>query len=429
VRGWLAAVALALLFVGAITSDVAAHAVLLRSEPPTARTLSAAPREVRLLFSEPIDASFSRLQVFDSNGQPVDRGDSRVDADDEHVLVVTLIDGLQNGIYTVRWRSLSTIDIHPGSGEYPLFVGVPVTTEATATSVVQNESTPATAIARWWLYLAASGFAGTLATWKFILAPLLVGEHTEQRRALLRRVERLAVIAGALLLVGTLFAAVAQAAAAAGVSLDGALGTPVRDLLTRGRYASIWWPRLLISVVAVAIVRWRGLDDAWSESAAAMVPAILLTNSLTSHAATLPSGVALGIVADWLHVIGAAVWVGGLATLAVVLPQVRMSDGLWKLIVARFARLALLAVVVIAASGTVQAMLEVGSWAALFGTGYGLGVVVKIVVLVLMLALAAWNTWRPSTSVRGVQLELALGVVALAIAAVLTGTAPARSAS
>jgi copper transport protein len=429
VRAWLAAVALALLFVGAMEDEVGAHAVLLRADPPTARTLSTPPREVRLLFSEPIDASFSRLQVFDSAGQAVDRGDSRVDADDEHVLVVSLLDGLTNGIYTVRWRSLSTIDIHPGSGEYPLFVGVPVTTEATATSVAQSESTPATTFARWWLYLAASGFAGTLATWKFILAPLLVGEHAERRGAALRRVERLAVIAGALLLVGTLFAAVAQAAAAAGVSLDGALGTPVRDLLTRGRYASIWWPRLLISVVAVAIVRWRGLDDAWSESAAAMVPAILLTNSLTSHAATLPSSVVLGIVADWLHVIGAAVWVGGLATLATVLPQLRTSDGLWQLVVARFARLALLAVIVIAGSGTVQAVLEVGSLPALFSTGYGLGVIVKICILVLMLGLAAWNTWRRSASMRGLQVELAFGVVALAIAAVLTGTAPARSAT
>src|SRR4029450_6407126 len=99
---------------------------------------------------------------------------------------------------------------------------------------------------------------------------------------------RLAVVAGVLLLVGTLFAAVAQASGAAGGPLTSAFGNPLRDLLTRGRYAAIWWPRLGISIVAIGIIAWRGLDDAWSESAAAMVPAILLTNSLSSHGAALP---------------------------------------------------------------------------------------------------------------------------------------------
>ena len=261
-RPWLALGALILLVLGGAWPHVAAaHAVLLRSDPPTARTLDEAPREVRLLFSEPIDASFSRVQVFDAGGASVDRGDSHVDPLDERTLAVSLIDGLPDGVYTVRWRSLSTIDIHPGSGEYPLFVGVPVTAGATAAGVVQSEPTPATTLARWWLYLAVSGFAGTLAAWKFVYGPVFVGEYASGRAPALRRLERLATVAGALLLLGTLFAAVAQAAAAAGVSVDVAAGGPVRDLLTRGRYASIWWPRLVLSVLAVAIVRWRGLDD------------------------------------------------------------------------------------------------------------------------------------------------------------------------
>ena len=365
-------------------------------------------------------------------GASVDRGDSHVDPLDERTLAVSLIDGLPDGVYTVRWRSLSTIDIHPGSGEYPLFVGVPVTAGATAAGVVQSEPTPATTLARWWLYLAVSGFAGTLAAWKFVYGPVFVGEYASGRAPALRRLERLATVAGALLLLGTLFAAVAQAAAAAGVSVDVAAGGPVRDLLTRGRYASIWWPRLVLSVLAVAIVRWRGLDDVWSESAVAMVPAILLTNSLTSHAATLPASALIGIVADWLHVMGAAVWVGGLASLAVLMPQLSASRDLLRRAVARFMWLALTAVVVVAASGTVQTMLEVGSWSALFGTGYGLGVLAKIGLLGAMVVLGGLNTWRlrkdGSTLSRGVRIEFALGVLALAIAAILTGTAPARQA-
>ena len=164
----------------------------------------------------------------------------------------------------------------------------------------------------------------------------------------------------------------------------------------------------------------------------AMVPAILLTNSLTSHAATLPASALIGIVADWLHVMGAAVWVGGLASLAVLMPQLSGPRDLLRRAVARFMWLALTAVVVVAASGTVQTMLEVGSWSALFGTAYGLGVLAKIGLLGAMVVLGGLNTWRlrkaGSTLSRGVRIELALGVLALAIAAILTGTAPARQA-
>jgi copper transport protein len=431
VRSWLALLGLTIVLLGWPT-DVVAHAVLLRSDPPTGRTLNEAPSEVRLLFSEPIDASFSHVQVVDDAGNPVDRGDSHVDPNDERELVVSLVEDLPDGVYTVRWRSLSTIDIHPGSGQYPLFVGVPVTATATSASVVQNESTAATTFARWWLYVAAAGFAGTLAAWKFVFAPVFVGEYAPMRSTALRRLERLAAVAGALLLLGTLFAALAQAAAAAGVSLDSAFGAPLRDLLTRGRYASIWWPRLVISVLAVALVRWRGLDDVWSESAVAMAPAILLTNSLTSHAATLPGEATLGIVADWLHVMGAAVWVGGLASLAVLVRYLVSSADLRNRVLTRFSRLGLIGVVVIGASGTVQTVLEVGSWAALFGTPYGIGVLIKIGLLAAMLGLAGLNTWRFRKDAvafsRGVRIELTLGVLALAVAAVLTGTAPARQA-
>jgi copper transport protein len=411
------------------------HAVLLRADPPSGRTLDQLPSQVRLLFSEPIDPSFSRLYVLDALGERVDLGDGRVDPDDDHWLIVSVQPGLPDGVYTVVWRSLSTIDIHPGSGDFPLFLRVPATTTTGATGVAQSESTPATVLARWWLYLAASAFGGTLIAWKFVFGPKLATGDASLRAAALRRAERLAIVAGGLLLLGTFFAAIAQAAAAAGTPLEGALGGPVTDLLTRGRYASIWWPRLAISVAAVAIVAWRGIDDAWSESAAAMIPAVLLTNSLTSHAATLPSMAFVAVLLDWLHVIGAAVWVGGLASLVVIAPLLARagSDGtLLGPTVGRFTQLAGLAVVVLLLSGTAQSALEVGSLDGLVGTTYGRAVLVKVGIFAAMLGVAFVNRRRSGLSsgrrwsfVRGVRLELLLAVAALGVAAVLTGTTPA----
>ncbi len=418
----LAVVIFCLLLLSLLPDAALAHAILLRVDPPTGRTLSSAPSVVRLLFSEPIDAEFSRAQVLDETGKQVDQGDSRVD---DTQLTVSLQSGLANGVYIVNWRSLSTIDVHPEAGQYALFVGVPPTTTGTLSQ--RNESTPPTIVARWWLYVAASVFAGSLAAWKLVFGPVL-DTDSSARSIALRRVHRVALVAGVLLLVGTLFAALAQAAAAAGVPMTSAFGNPLRDLLTRGRFAGIWWPRLGISIVAFVIVAWRGLDDAWSESAAAMLPAILLTNSLTSHGATLPVAV-VGVVLDWVHVLAAAVWVGGLANLAVVAPVLRRADSsVLPAVVRRFTPLAIVSVLAILISGTVQAALEVGSWSALLETSYGQGVLVKVALLAAMLGLAALHQWRGGLLPfeRGVRLELALGLVVLAVAAVVAGTTPAR---
>jgi copper transport protein len=418
---WPGLVAIGVLLLAALPDVVSAHAILLRVEPPTGRTVASPPNEVHLLFSEPIDPEFSHVQVLDSAGVAVDLGNSHVD---DTLLIASLRPNLPNGVYIVDWRSLSTVDVHPEAGQYPLFIGVPPTT--TAALAQRSELTPPTVLARWWLYVAASVFAGTLAAWKLVFGPALEPDSAPRSLAL-RRAYRLAVVAGVLLLVGTLFAAIAQASAAAGVPLTSAFGNPLRDLLTRGRYAGIWWPRLGISVVAIGIIAWRGLDDAWSESAAAMVPAILLTNSLTSHGAALPSA-ALGVLLDWVHVLAAAVWVGGLASLAVIGPALTGQSGVLRSIVRRFTRLAIVAVLALVISGTLQAAIEIGSWDALVTTTYGQGVLVKVALLVAMLALALINQRRADTLPyqRSLRLEVALGVAVLAVAAVVAGTTPAR---
>ena len=129
-RSWLVGLGLVLLVVLVLPGRVTAHAVLLRASPPGWQTLDRAPEQVQLLFSEPIDVAFSSLRVVDGAGRTVDRGDTHVALSNDHELVVSLNPGLANGVYSVYWRSLSTIDVHPDQGTYPLFVGVPVAAPA-----------------------------------------------------------------------------------------------------------------------------------------------------------------------------------------------------------------------------------------------------------------------------------------------------------
>ena len=410
-------------------SGAGAHAVLLRSTPASGQTLVQAPDHIELLFSEPLDPVFSSVGVVNASGQRVDGGDSHLDPSNDHLLLVTLLPGLPGGVYTVGWRSLSAIDIHPDAGRYPLFVGVTATPNVLSTTSAEVTATPETTLGRWWFSAAASLFGGVLATWKLVLGGALVDPSRDLVR---RRMQQLIVLGGALLIAGTLFTAVAQAAAAANVPLSSAVGKPLSDLLLRGRFASIWWPRMGLEIASLLLIAFGGVDGLASECALATLPAVLLTSALTSHGAALAAGVGLGIAIDWLHIVGATAWVGGLVAVLSCLAVIPRTSGAFGLLVGRFGRFALVAALLVLLSGVLQGALELGSWPALTASLYGQLVLVKVVLLAAMLLLAGFNEWHTRGRVyaaalglrRGVGIELGLGVLVLAAAAMLSGTPP-----
>ena len=87
-------------------TPAAAHAVLQRAEPRVESALKRPPEEVRLYFSERLEAAYSSLRVLNAQGAQVDRRDSRVDRANPLLLRATL-PPLPPGTYTVRWRVLS----------------------------------------------------------------------------------------------------------------------------------------------------------------------------------------------------------------------------------------------------------------------------------------------------------------------------------
>jgi len=442
------------------SAGVHAHAYLERADPEPGSTLAQVPQQLRLVFGEPMDPSFSRVQVLDGRGQQVDRGDSRVAPDNPNAMTVSLREGLPDGLYTVGWRTLSTVDGHDANGAYQLVFGtlpegsLAAQTATAQTATAQTATAQAgfsipTAVARWWLYVAGGGLFGTLLTWRFVFRRALTGPAQLASGHVAARARILATGFGLALILGVLYGAAAQAATSADVPLWSVFGPPLRDLLSGGRFAAIWWPRFALALVACAVVAWRGVEGTFGDVALAIVPAILLTSSLTSHSAALVSGAYLGIGADWLHFLAVSAWVGGLASLVVLLPAAlgdagRAIDGVRAVAIRRFSLLALTSMAIIVVTGTFQAWLQVGSWEALLPTAYGLSVLAKVLVMLAMVALASFHltTSHPRLAARlmptamldrmrpfshtALRVELGLGVLVLVIAAYLTGTPPGR---
>ena len=195
--------------------------------------------------------------------------------------------------------------------------------------------------------------------------------------------------------------------------------------------------------------------------------AIMLTTSLNSHAAASKTAWLL-VPNDWLHLVSMGVWVGGLSGLSLALPVslrvLKAGSGdrtrLLAALIPRFSRLALLAVIVLLLTGTLQAIVQLGSFEALFNTAYGVALLVKLGLFLLLIGLGAFNLRivsprltrfaryrptndKPSEDERGAgsltagrwqryfrrstRLEIGLMAVTLLVAASLTSLAPPQT--
>lgn len=112
---------------------VCAHAIPLACLPRMGINLTQPPPQVLCQFSEPLNPANISMIVTAANGQRVDKNDTRFYENDDHTLVVSL-DSTQvsQGIYTVRWQVLDTIDQGLTSGEFQFGVNTVVPPTPTA---------------------------------------------------------------------------------------------------------------------------------------------------------------------------------------------------------------------------------------------------------------------------------------------------------
>src|SRR5208282_1606662 len=160
---------------------------------------------------------------------------------------------------------------------------------------------------------------------------------------------------------------------------------------------------------------------------------ILLSSVMTSHAmARLEYRFPLAIVTA-LHQGATAIWLGGLFYLLISIPRAPDNDFARQLI-ARFSKLALISVAVLAAAGFTLGFAYVGSLDAVYGTSYGIMVATKVVLFGTLLLLGALNfqiARSPSggsviaSLKRFGEAEIGIGITVILTAASLTSLPPA----
>ncbi|HYM02205.1 MAG TPA: CopD family protein [Stellaceae bacterium] len=167
----------------------------------------------------------------------------------------------------------------------------------------------------------------------------------------------------------------------------------------------------------------------------ALAVTILLAQVATSHAAAQLSERAVLLVADFMHMLAAAVWIGGIPYFLIALSQAQTSVGYGR-IGQRFSHMSMAAVALLLAAGIVMAVPYVGSVDAIYGTAYGVMVATKVLLLASLLVFGALNNRLvqrarrdPGTPIlrlrRFAEVEIGLGLTVLFAAASLTSQPPA----
>ena len=156
------------------------------------------------------------------------------------------------------------------------------------------------------------------------------------------------------------------------------------------------------------------------------IPAVMLggaavaLHAVATHASATEGEI--GTVVEAIHLLAAAIWLGGLPSLLLAL------RGGVAAAARRFAWVGVPAVPLLAVSGGIQLCWLAGGWPGLFGTGYGLLLLAKVVLFGAMLGLAILNrtlfATRPGWLVRSVALEATLGVLVIVLAASLAESLP-----
>ncbi len=431
-----AAVAVALLLTAFVVSAVRAgpadaHATLVRTDPAFGTSLAVAPDTVQLVFDEEVAANLSSVELIGARTGSLGR--LHVVAAGPDVLAVDL-PRLRRDLYRLAWRTVAADDLHSTSGTVVFGVRTAATGSALAGQPVDATSPAAAEVAvRWLDFVAVALLVGSLAVALFVL-PAAARRGAGDLGPLRRPVLGLAMAGGLCACLTGVALLLIQDARAGGLS---ALGRILGDT-SYGGYWAVRQGILLDLVVVVAALRRGHPRPALRWAAAVLAAALMLPLALVSHAAAIEGAGSAATFVMALHLLAAALWVGGVVALCLtcgLLLRAGLRESA-RLVALSFGSYAVVCVAVIAITGVASLGLHVRSLDALVHTSYGDAMLVKAALFLLAglsgLTVTVGLRWQRGGRLGSAwaavpRLEAALLVAVLAPAALMTASAPARS--
>ena len=417
----------------AVPAPLLAHAELVISSPLPNASLVEGPERLTITFSEPIDPTNASVELLDPQLRQIDPAGA-VEVDAEGTTVTLDLPPLDPVIYTVRYQVVSTIDGHATQGRFA-FVVDPTGAQAppTGTTASSSPSVDGWAIVARWLALTAALVAfGSLTTWWQAARPTLDAAASRVDR---RPPWRMVILSGAAAVAG--LATYLRLSARSFAGLDGTPGGLPFDVTAPFGSTPFAVAMRIAVLAAVAATVIAGVAAAGRRSdeqrlAAAGVAGCMAVSlggmSAAGHASSLGGPINVGV--DWLHLVAAGAWLGGLpvvhALAGRVAPPGESRRSVVTEILRRHGRLALVAAPLVVLTGLANSSLVLGSPRELVASSYGNLLLVKAVLVSVALAIGAANhllargRGRGGVAVLLVSELLVAGIAVMAAAAMVT---------
>jgi copper transport protein len=380
-----------------------AHATLAGTSPSTQSTVDVPPTSVVLRFDQSVTITARAIEVFAEDGRKL--SGPAVTSKSGRWVTVPVTGAKRGEAYTVRWRATSS-DGHSGSGVFTFGVGVkaPAPTEAFGST----GPTWTDDAARWAFFVALALLIGTMGIRLLVLREPLPERLSNWLYGL--------TAAGGIAVINVGIAAFVMRAA-------DALQVPFVDLLYGDLSPIATKTRFGVAFVLMTL------------GYAAVTALVLLATglSLSGHQGVEPNSTILTETADWLHLVAACLWVGGLVALATCVwtlaPELRRKGFLG------FSRLATVLVAILLLAGVYLSIARLASIDQLWTTSYGQTLLVKIGIVCVALAWGAVHHFvvrprlergedAPRRIGRSLLGESTIAILVLLLAAVLVNGRP-----
>ena len=418
---WLMVCLICLISLPEMTS---AHAYLKQSNPSVNTKLETSPKNISLVFSEPIQPAFHHIEVFGEDGN-VELQESFIPDDDGTKLIAKLKQDLVKGVYTIKWRVISS-DGHPIEGTIPFTIG--------KEAVTQAEEDPSSVyfpgldkiLIQGMQYLSFSLLIGFLFFYLWLLP--------RKKTSYSSRFSGIIWIAYALLAFSILLSLPLQTTTDAAVGWNGVFKISLlKETVFHTSFGTIWMIEMGLLIVLFSSLLLNKKASPAAHVSFLLIAALMLCKASIGHTATVNNQV-LAVIMDFFHLLGMALWLGNLLALVLLLPgeSKKEKDNLlyWQTI-QRFSTLAITFVLILLVTGIYASVQHVSSIQSLVNTPYGKVLIGKILLMLMMIGMGVYHFFRgkfkEKTLGPSVIIEFSIGLIVIILAALLTNLPTADS--
>ncbi len=405
-----------------------AHAVLLRSDPAEGAVINTAPTEVRMWFTESLNSTYSTARILNGSKR-VDQNNAHVSIDNSTEMDVNLPPNLPPAVYVVLWRTQSADDGHVLAGSFIFTVANPDGSTQKLTGALPGQdqlgdSANSTAtgqldgptlfnlIMETLVELGAVFWVGAQ-LWRVFVSQLTETQDTEQQALLKRTEQRFDRLFSLPTLLLIFFADIGILVGQALVLTNGQLAPAfspsiLLNLVGGGQFGTYWIMRQIVLLVAILITAYalfakrqgKAFAEIFSWTNLLLGLALLIALTLSGHGST---GV-LAVLSDWLHLLAASLWIGGILYIATaylpILMRIPFQERIDSLlsVLPRYSLLAIAGIIIMAVTGPFDASTHIDSTTQLLATTYGRVLIIKALLVVGLLVTSIYHIGflRPS---------------------------------